>query len=501
MKIEEIAVSQIAVDGQNSRKIDKKSDVWKSFKESISHGIEIPLIVLKTDDGYKLIAGHRRLAAAKELKLETVPCDVRTMLTDTDMAEIRVIENLQREDLTPIEEGIQIKTLLDSSDEDHTVETIAEKLGKSRAWVIRRARLAELHPSIIKDIKAGEMNWPIECLVLLACQPQELHQEIVNGFNHHQVDEAGLQRHLDNRACDLSKATFNPEEQGCVACPLRTGATPDLFNEVKGLGQCLNEKCFASKAVSDMAIKVQAARAKNAAVKLVSGEYQNPLKEHYKDVTPAYKYTQAKQTDKKAEQVFNVSTGKMQWVKFAVEPEYTSNRQKRKLDAAGKVIPLSMKEKQEGLRKRRVFAVLEKLMGLLKDSDRLPAVESGTLLNLVAHYGATVGRYFGEFGDGEAIKKAKKVVQAACGTSDILDVMDTVWARLKNPIGDSLKSHAASNIKDEHEANGKIVAGLLGLEWDTLFAQAVIDLPEPKSWSAKADAAVKSKPVKTVKRK
>jgi ParB family chromosome partitioning protein len=171
MEIRSIAVKSIVVDKKNARVINKKTPEWKSFVESIKHGVEVPLIVATTEkDGeFVLVAGHRRLEAAKEAKLTEVPCDVRGKCSETDRFEIRTIENLQRQDLTPIEEGLQIKRLLASADDTHTMDSIAEKLGKSKSWVIRRARLAELHPDIIKSLRVGVMSyWPIECLVLLA---------------------------------------------------------------------------------------------------------------------------------------------------------------------------------------------------------------------------------------------------------------------------------------------------------------------------------------------
>jgi ParB family chromosome partitioning protein len=232
MRFENVKIGLIDVDGKNARVIDKKTDEWKSFVQSIAAGVEVPLIVKINSDRFDLVAGHRRLEAAKEAKLEVVPCDVRENITEADMAEIRVIENLQRKDLSPIEEGLQIKALLSKADETNTVESLAERLGKSRPWVIRRAKLADLDPSIVKDLKKGEMKaWSIEALVLLACQPVEMQVKLVDQYHWRAPSEKELNDSLAKSRRDLSKAPFDPADETlkgtvkltCVKCTQRTG--------------------------------------------------------------------------------------------------------------------------------------------------------------------------------------------------------------------------------------------------------------------------------------
>lgn len=111
------------------------------------HGVLQPLIVRPAEKGYQLIAGERRFRAAQEAELEVVPVVVMTV-SDKDAAELTLIENLQREDLNPIEEAEGYQSLADEF--GMTQEQIAERVGKGRASVANALRLLSL-PDIVRD--------------------------------------------------------------------------------------------------------------------------------------------------------------------------------------------------------------------------------------------------------------------------------------------------------------------------------------------------------------
>lgn len=116
--------------------------------ESIKkHGIIQPLIVTKTDRGYQLIAGERRLRAAEIIELETVPAIVRTA-ENIEKLELALIENLQRENLNPIEEAKAFQRLMEEF--NLTQEQIGERVGKNRSTVANTLRLLDL-PGEIKQ--------------------------------------------------------------------------------------------------------------------------------------------------------------------------------------------------------------------------------------------------------------------------------------------------------------------------------------------------------------
>ncbi|MEO0294715.1 MAG: ParB/RepB/Spo0J family partition protein [candidate division WOR-3 bacterium] len=139
---------------QTRRKITPES--LKELVESIKEkGIIEPVIVRPIKEGYEIIAGHRRFLAAKEIGLMEIPCIVKEV-SDTEAAEISIIENIQRENLNPIEEAIAIKRLIDEFNLTH--EEVAKKIGKSRVYVTNLLRLLKLPSEIKEKIEKGELS-------------------------------------------------------------------------------------------------------------------------------------------------------------------------------------------------------------------------------------------------------------------------------------------------------------------------------------------------------
>ena len=124
--------------------------------ESIrERGIIQPLIVRKVGEKYELIAGERRWRAAHELKLPEAPAIIR-QASDREVLELALIENLQREDLNPIEEAMAYERL--HRDFGLTQEDISKRVGKSRAAVANAMRLLDLHPDIQTLLKQSRIS-------------------------------------------------------------------------------------------------------------------------------------------------------------------------------------------------------------------------------------------------------------------------------------------------------------------------------------------------------
>ena len=123
---------------------EKLNDLVKSIKEK---GVIQPVLVRRSQDGYELIAGERRLRAAKRLNLEKIPAIVKEV-SDIDMLEISLIENIQREELNPIEEANAFHRLV--SEFNFTQDKIAQVLGKDRSTISNTLRLLTL-PRKIQD--------------------------------------------------------------------------------------------------------------------------------------------------------------------------------------------------------------------------------------------------------------------------------------------------------------------------------------------------------------
>jgi ParB/RepB/Spo0J family partition protein len=183
-QLKHVELSLIEVSGANPRK-DLKGETFKELKQSIDeHGILEPLLVRPKGKGYELVAGERRLTAARELKLETVPVAIRD-LDDHTARILMLLENLQREDLAPLEEASALAELLipygtPIGTPHMTQETLAKQISKSQPWIANRLRLNKAPPEVKKLLEKQKISaqhvmillpfveWPIYEKVLKA---------------------------------------------------------------------------------------------------------------------------------------------------------------------------------------------------------------------------------------------------------------------------------------------------------------------------------------------
>ena len=144
----EVAVSEIRPNPYQPRKeFDEKA--LNELADSIKlHGIFTPLLVRKSVRGYELITGERRLRAARIAGLTTVPA-ISVDFTEEQMMEISILENVQREDLNPIEEASAYESLI--SRLGYTQEKLAQRVGKSREYCANMLRLLKL-PADVQDM-------------------------------------------------------------------------------------------------------------------------------------------------------------------------------------------------------------------------------------------------------------------------------------------------------------------------------------------------------------
>jgi ParB family transcriptional regulator, chromosome partitioning protein len=154
-KVQEISINEIRPNPYQPRKVFQKEAI-EELKLSIQeHGILQPIIVRKSIKGFEIVVGERRFRAAKEADFETVPAVVRE-LNEQQMMELAVLENLQREDLNPIEEGIAYQTLIEKL--KLTQEELAKRLGKSRPHLANHIRLLSLPAKIQQLISDGKIS-------------------------------------------------------------------------------------------------------------------------------------------------------------------------------------------------------------------------------------------------------------------------------------------------------------------------------------------------------
>lgn len=153
--VQEVDVRLIDTNAQQPRK-QFEEEALKELAASIrQHGIVQPLIVKEQNGRYLIVAGERRFRAARMAKLETVP----VLTVDYDEAkihEVALIENIQREDLNPIEEATAIRFLMQQH--DMTQEEVAERIGKSRPAVANALRLLQLPQPVLALVREGTIS-------------------------------------------------------------------------------------------------------------------------------------------------------------------------------------------------------------------------------------------------------------------------------------------------------------------------------------------------------
>lgn len=221
--------------------------------------------------GYEIVFGHRRYRAGKLANLATAPCMVRSM-TDEEVKKAQISENLQREDVHPIEEAEGFQALID--EHNMTADLIAEQHGKSRSYVYGRLKLLAACPQIRKACLAGEIGGEVALLIARLRTPKL--QEKALGYirgKAYDLSDGGSRSYryirdlLNERfTLELKSAIFDvedemllPEAGHCVRCPKRSGNAPEYTDVVEatnerhwsrthfGADVCTDPDCFDAK--------------------------------------------------------------------------------------------------------------------------------------------------------------------------------------------------------------------------------------------------------------
>jgi ParB family transcriptional regulator, chromosome partitioning protein len=119
------------------------------------HGVIQPILVTETVDGYQLVAGERRVRAARRAGLERIPAVVR-QLADREQLELAIVENIQRSDLDAVEEAKAYRQLMDEF--GFTQEQVAQRVGRARSTIANTLRLLELTPTVLDAVSAGTIS-------------------------------------------------------------------------------------------------------------------------------------------------------------------------------------------------------------------------------------------------------------------------------------------------------------------------------------------------------
>lgn len=176
--LRELPIELVQSNTLNPRKIFNEEELDDLVRSVAEKGILQPVVVRPVGDGqsYQIVAGERRWRAAQKAGLHHIPALVRE-LSDKEVLEIALIENVQRADLNPVEEAHGYQQLIDQF--DYTQQQLAESIGKSRSHIANTLRLMALPASVLEALQSGKLTAGHARALIATENPQSLAQKII----------------------------------------------------------------------------------------------------------------------------------------------------------------------------------------------------------------------------------------------------------------------------------------------------------------------------------
>jgi ParB/RepB/Spo0J family partition protein len=257
----DIPLRDISVSPTNPRKqfkIDALEDLAASIRK---HGVLQPILIRPVGKRFEIVAGERRYRASKIAGVDKVPCRIKDM-SDGEALEVQVIENLQREDVHPLEEAQGYAELLKLPGYD--VAAIADKIGRSQTYV--RGRLAMLDG--IDDVRAAfaaESITASHMRIICKLQPEKQAEALENCFESYGdkrllpvsdlrdwiASEMGMD--LERAPFQLLDADLVEAAGACVTCPKSSCVDGKLFGDQSGDDLCYDKVCYETKVAATIA--------------------------------------------------------------------------------------------------------------------------------------------------------------------------------------------------------------------------------------------------------
>jgi ParB family chromosome partitioning protein len=198
----QVPIEQISPNPYQPRRTFNDASIEELSRSVKEHGIIQPLVVTKTGDNkYRLIAGERRFRAAQKAGLSIVPVVIKETMTDSDTLQVALIENIQREDLNPIEEAYAYHQLHEEF--GLTQEEISKRVGKERSTVANCLRLLRLPDSVKKLVAGGQLSMGHARAILALDSPKK--QE--------QLADRVVKRNLNVRQTEMLASESSPKAE------------------------------------------------------------------------------------------------------------------------------------------------------------------------------------------------------------------------------------------------------------------------------------------------
>ena len=220
-----IPIDQISPNPFQPRKTFNEASIEELARSVREHGIVQPLVVTRiTDNKFRLIAGERRFRAAQKAGLDHVPVVIKETLTDSDVLQVALIENIQREDLNPIEEAYAYHQLHEEF--GLTQEEISKRVGKERSTVANCLRLLKLPDNVKKLVASGQLSMGHARAILAvesAKKQEQLAERVVRrNLNVRQTEVLASEKAPKSAEPEKEKDVFTRDAEDRLTRTLRT---------------------------------------------------------------------------------------------------------------------------------------------------------------------------------------------------------------------------------------------------------------------------------------
>lgn len=519
-----LSVERLVPTPDNQRRPITRSSVESLARSLSKDGVLQPIVVRPhpdKDGWWEIRAGERRWRAARLAGLKEIPAIVRTLDDESALA-VTIAENLQRENLHPLEEAATIQQAFDRG---HDVKSVAARLGRSVPYIAKRASLSRLskvwRDEVLKpETEASRLT--VAHLELIARLPEETQASLAEdsfrtvfarGFptveELRRLIDGGLQS-LKAMPWPLDDDTIDPQVGSCLNCPKRSGRNPMLFDaedaprngKVSKTDRCLDPVCFDRKYVAFLERREGELRRDHPDLRLVQiglDRLSPRLHEKFGErFTQVYHPRFVKPNAAGATPVMQIDgpkAGSLVYLNLdtSVTHTYGPRKPERPRDADGKPVPLPLSERKARLQKRRdaflVQKVGEQLRGLTPETLTATAAAFGKRtdriakrfdpLALVLAFG-TSSRADRDHDDGpwtryEELINRKKDVPIVAALHEVVQV----WVRR---LGGSDTHHTT-----EQAADARKVCDLLGIDAAAIESEASQAIPTPKGWASLED--------------
>jgi ParB family chromosome partitioning protein len=210
--VSELKINDIEPNREQPRK-QFDQEKLKGLAESIKqHGVVQPIIVKKTETGYSIIAGERRWRSAKIAGLKTIPAIIKDIST-REIMEIALIENIQREDLNPVEEAEAYQKLMD--EHGLTQESLSKIVGKSRAAIANSVRLLSLTDKV-KEMLVGELLTPGHARTLITIENEEKQNSLANTIVEKNLNVRETEKLINDQTNQKKRKKSSPDRDANI---------------------------------------------------------------------------------------------------------------------------------------------------------------------------------------------------------------------------------------------------------------------------------------------